>query len=510
MRKALKNNLLEIFKTIYEAHEIVKGFIEKKEYENAQNLLADCQDTAIQIGNIIEESEGEGFVTVSFLEEYCEALYEVSINLSESNGYKVQKQLDKKVIKAENSVRNDIEEKIHIAFFPYKASMWGSFESIWKAAKSCGKCEVSVVAIPYCEYDEKMKAKKWIYEADAFPADVEIIPYQNYKLETQNPDISFIHNPYDNQNSLTSVYPYFYSENIKRHSGCLVYSPYFTLGTYRPENTMFFINSGSKNADKIIVQSKFVADLYLKHGYNKEKLIVLGSPKVDLIVNSCGKEVVNKRNEYMPDEWKSKLADKDKIFLLNTHWSYFLNGHIYKEKNNTFDFAQRYHNDLLNAINTFEGKVGLIWRPHPLLISAIEQRCPMLLEYINDFTKRLEESDYAVIDRNGSYVNAFNCSDAMITTYSSIINEYLLTEKPVHIFQSKPSDEVGENSPIDYRKCYFYFKKDNGMSFQRFIQMVINNEDPMYEERMRMLTEKAFANTDGTAGEKILQHLIDN
>ena len=54
MRKTVKNNLLEIFKTIYEAHEIVKGFIDRKEYENAQNLLADCQDTAIQIGNLIE------------------------------------------------------------------------------------------------------------------------------------------------------------------------------------------------------------------------------------------------------------------------------------------------------------------------------------------------------------------------------------------------------------------------------------------------------------------------
>ena len=34
MRKFLKNNLLEIFKTFNEAHKIVKGFIDKKEYEN--------------------------------------------------------------------------------------------------------------------------------------------------------------------------------------------------------------------------------------------------------------------------------------------------------------------------------------------------------------------------------------------------------------------------------------------------------------------------------------------
>ena len=132
MRKATKENLLDIFKTIREAHEIAKGFIDRNEYENTQNLLADCQDTALQIAELIEESEGEDFVTVSLLQNYCKTLYEAVMNLSDnSSASEVKQQLDKAIDEAENSAKNDIEVKFEIVFMPYKASMWDSLESVW-------------------------------------------------------------------------------------------------------------------------------------------------------------------------------------------------------------------------------------------------------------------------------------------------------------------------------------------------------------------------------------------
>ena len=69
MRKFLKNSILEIFQTMYEAHISVNKMIDKKDFENVQVLLQDCQNTAVQIGTSIESSEGEGFVTVGYLEE---------------------------------------------------------------------------------------------------------------------------------------------------------------------------------------------------------------------------------------------------------------------------------------------------------------------------------------------------------------------------------------------------------------------------------------------------------
>ena len=79
MRRAVKQSLMEIFTTLYEAHNYIKNFIEKGKTDDLQSLFGDCRQTAIQLGTIIEESEGEGFVTVSHLESYCEAVYEIAI-----------------------------------------------------------------------------------------------------------------------------------------------------------------------------------------------------------------------------------------------------------------------------------------------------------------------------------------------------------------------------------------------------------------------------------------------
>ena len=59
MRKAQKTQLLEILHTLEEAHEAIRQYIGRHELETARALLSDCQQSALQIGAIIEESEGE-------------------------------------------------------------------------------------------------------------------------------------------------------------------------------------------------------------------------------------------------------------------------------------------------------------------------------------------------------------------------------------------------------------------------------------------------------------------
>ena len=137
----------------------------------------------------------------------------------------------------------------------------------------------------------------------------------------------------------------------------------------------------------------------------------------------------------------------------------------------------------------------------------LEIRFPECLTYVEELAEKIERSDNCVIDRNGDYRAAFSCSDAIITTYSSLINEYMATGKPILIFQTRPTDEAGERSPVDMRTCYFKFPKDGGMPFEDFLSMVERGEDPKQEERMQMLRGKAFANLDGTAGEKIYAYL---
>ena len=440
MRKALKNNLLEIFKTIYEAHEIVKGFIDKKEYENAQNLLADCQDTAIQIGNLIEESEGEGFVTVSFLEEYCEALYEAATNLSEeSNGYKVQKQLDKKIIKAENSAKNDIKVKLEIVFMPYKASMWDSLESVWKAADEDPDCDAYVVPIPYYDRKPDRSFGEFHYEGNEFPEYVPVVHYETYNLEQRHPDVIYIHNPYDTNNYVTSIAPRFYSSELKKYTDKLVYIPYFVIDESRLEKAAHFaLTPGVINADKVIVQSEEMRQVYISSLLRyfgdtpnnrrivEEKILGIGSPKYDSVKNHT-KDTVD-----IPDEWKKIIGNK-KVVLYNTHLSLLM-----------VECYERFLPKLRSVIEYFRQRsdVVLLWRPHPLMISTAESMNPAALEEYMKIVNEFREGQWGIYDDSPDMERAIAISDAYYGSQSSVLPLYKSTGKPVLLHNINVPTEV--------------------------------------------------------------------
>ena len=50
-------------------------------------------------------------------------------------------------------------------------------------------------------------------------------------LEDKKPDAVFIHNPYDQNNRLTSVHPDFYSSRLKKYADQLIYLPYYTTAS---------------------------------------------------------------------------------------------------------------------------------------------------------------------------------------------------------------------------------------------------------------------------------------
>lgn len=145
MKKAIKNSILDIIQTMYDAHSYIGKMIDNNSPENADPVLSDCQSTAIEMGNAIERTEGEGLHTIKLLESYCEDLYNVSVgSFSEYSGKKIRKLLDSSLSAFENSVKTEIKVKLEVVFMPYKAAMWDSLESIWKAAYNDPDCNAYV------------------------------------------------------------------------------------------------------------------------------------------------------------------------------------------------------------------------------------------------------------------------------------------------------------------------------------------------------------------------------
>lgn len=186
MRKVQKQQAEELVKQIEEAHDQIKQYITQGSMQSAMELLEDCQNGGIAIGTLIEETQGEGHPTVALLEEYCELVYQIHTDLADHqqiNANKAYKLLRQKLIKVENSIRNDVPIRKEAVFLPYKASMWDSLESVWRAADADPNCDAYVIPIPYYDKNPDGSFRQMHYEADQYPVDVPITNYKsNYKL----------------------------------------------------------------------------------------------------------------------------------------------------------------------------------------------------------------------------------------------------------------------------------------------------------------------------------------
>ena len=235
MRASQKNQIEDAIELLDKAHAAIRKAIETGNQEIALTLLEQCQDSAMQIGSLIEETEGEGFTTIGMLESYCEQVYQTYEHIRQQQFIDTGK-MCRELIRIENSVKNDIRAKTVAVFLPYKASMWDCLESIWQAADADPDCDAYVVPIPYYDKNPDGSFKEMHYEGSEYPNYVPIVSWEEYDLVIEHPDIVFIHNPYDELNLITSVPPAYYSKELKKHTDKLVYIPYFILGEVDPAN----------------------------------------------------------------------------------------------------------------------------------------------------------------------------------------------------------------------------------------------------------------------------------
>jgi len=313
MRKSQKNQLLDTLVLLDKAHTAIKKAIETQNQNAALTLLEQCQDSAIQIGSLIEASEGEDFAAIGMLENYCEQIYQVYELIRQQQPVpagKTYKNLRKDLIRIENCIKNDIAVRKTVVFLPYKASMWDSLESVWKAADTDPECDAYVIPIPYFDKNPDGSFREMHYEGGEYPKDVPVVSWEEYDLAAEHPDVIYIHNPYDECNYVTSVHPRFYARELRKCTDILVYIPYFILGEIDPDNQEavngmkhFCFVPGTIYADRVVVQSENMRQIYINE-YSKaakemglsgehvdrrfleKKFLGLGSPKIDKVLSA--------------------------------------------------------------------------------------------------------------------------------------------------------------------------------------------------------------------------------
>ena len=442
-RKHIK--IIELLKT---ATATLLAYLQDGRRQEALQLLAECQDSAIALGSHIEKLYVMQTQTVVALEQYCNALYQVSIGISlledEVKSFEVAyEELCGAALSVSEVYEKEFPERSEAVFLPYNASMWDSLESVWKAADEDPNCDAYVIPIPYYKLGEGKKVKEFCYEGDKYPKNVPVVHYEDYDLALRQPDVIFIHNPYDEWNNVTSVAPEFYSSRIKDFTDKLVYIPYFVLREIDPSNQMaidrmkhFCYLPGTIYADKVIVQSENMREIYIREYLKaaifsgetvtreelEARILGLGSPKLDKASNTKQDDLE------IPSEWLSIIEKADgsrkKIIFYNTSIAAFL-----KEGEKMI----RKIEDVLRIFYEQREDVVLLWRPHPLMEQTIESMRPDLLATYQEIVDNYRQAGWGIYDDTPDMDRAVILSDAYYGDPSSVVQVYQETGKPIMI-----------------------------------------------------------------------------
>ncbi|WP_163193267.1 PQQ-like beta-propeller repeat protein [Clostridium thermarum] len=427
MRRFLQKQLLELISSIFEGISYV--LTKKNKPVSAISILQDCYDAICSIDTTLEIELSQNRFLI--YKEICDSLKEmlesfaVSIEKHESLS-NISKNIRKQLTILRNELKKEEEVRIEIVFMPYKASMWDSLESIWRAAKEDPRCDCYVVPIPYYDKGPDQSFSKYHYEGGDFPADVPVTNYKSYDLSVRKPDIVYIHNPYDGENFVTSVDPNYYSYELKKHTDKLVYVPYYSTSGGMSEGQRFC--SAYYHVDYIILQAEKYRGFF-DSALLKEKLIPLGSPKFDRIIRVC-----NNPPE-PPADWKAKMDGK-KVYFYNTSISGMLG--------NTEMFLKK----MKYVFETFAAheNVCLLWRPHPLLESTLDSMRPQYKPIYDKLKRFFIDNNIGIYDETPDVTKSIALSDAYIgDSGTSIISLFGIAGKPIFVLNNnistKPSDD---------------------------------------------------------------------
>lgn len=353
-------------------------------------------------------------------------------------------------------------EKIQVYFLCQYIQGWNKIENVYREMEKSELIDVHMLAIPddISKFPENPEFEFWKKQD---PKAINAV--QNgkwYDLHAANPDYVFIQRPYNNylpiEYHTTTIYQY----------AKLCYIPYgYLLANIRsvvspPEFAELVYMFFSEN----IYEKKYLDECHPNMKlFHIKKNLSLGYPALDIKSDdekgiSAFERIKNKESLYKII-WTPRWTTDEKLLGTN----------FFKYKDEFVKFIQE------------RKEFGGVFRPHPLAFQNFIQTGKMkeqeVESYLKNFTERL------VYDKTSLYYKTFEESDCLITDFSSIIVEYLATEKPI-IFCHEDDSMLNETMLEISKGCY---RANTWEEIVKYLEMLNNNIDPLRETR-KELAEK--------------------
>ncbi|MCR5425859.1 MAG: hypothetical protein K6E81_03410 [Lachnospiraceae bacterium] len=468
MRKIHRDQYTETIRLLKQVHRAVESSAMTGDTAQAQGLLVQCQEAAVSLGTMIDEMEGEDTEPVHLLEQYCEAVWQASERLRGADGSDgsapgqgeestteamgvpaasgVTIETVRDLMGQPDSILTQVQAAIdrfplrtEVVFLPYNASMWDALDTVWRKADADPDCDAYVIPIPYFDKNPDGSVREGHYEGDRFPKDVPVTDYRTYDLAARHPDKIYIHNAYDQYNHVTTVHPDYYSPKLKECTEELVYIPYYVLNDPDPDNPDvierlcdMIVLPGVVNADRIIVQSEAMKQVYVKalakyvpgttEAYWEAKVSGAGSPKMERV------QLLRREDLEIPADWQRIIERPDgsqkKVMFYNTSVVAFLNHNEKMIEKMRRAFAIFYEN---------REEIALLWRPHPLMESTLTAMRPELWEAYRAVRDEYRAAGWGIYDDSADLDRAIVLSDAYYGDPSSVVWLFQKVGKPVMI-----------------------------------------------------------------------------
>lgn len=446
MRAKSKHKILKTVDKLVEYNKTLEKFRGSSKYL-FDKILRECNKLVAEIETFdcsLEQREALGE-------------YKQLINSPEYDADLIKKALDVffQQIQEEN-------ETYRVLFLPYKYSMWDSFESIFEASKEDENCETYVMPIPYYDKDQEGNLTEIHDESGSYPDDVGIISWQDNQVDEIDPDVIFIHNPYDGNNLVTSIHPKYYTNKLVCKDRVVIYVPYYV--SYTDDGGIsVFMGGAEYYTDYVIVQSEWYKEKFelemIKHNSLNDgnKFIVLGNPKYDKIRS------LNKYEYPLKDDWKEKLFDesgKQKFTVLIDTTIEVLSGRekTLKKVDEVIGFFEK------------QKDFALIWRPHPLIKPTLRNMFPELVPEYKKLVDRCKKLNNCIFDDTNDMHTAIAWSDAFMGKYGSMIELYRVTKKPTIMLEISEKSNFELDGKYDEKDlqtkvsdCQVIREKDYGL-----------------------------------------------
>lgn len=244
---------------------------------------------------------------------------------------------------------------------------------------------------------------------------------------------------------------------------------------------------------KILVPSEKWVDVYKKSfGCSQDQIFINGFPRNDFLLEN-NKDTLT----------KLKISSKySHYFLWMPTFRTSINGRYIDTKKSKWDLPIFSNTSQLKEFNEKlkNNNIGLIIKLHPYSILNINT--PESFSNIV-FVKNAELNKLGII--NYKFVS---CFDALITDYSSIFFDFLLTQKPIGFtIDDLKEYSIGRGFNVPNPEKYLVGPQiKNKSDLFEFILKITKGDDPFKEER-KELASIAHQYSDNKSTERLLKHV---